>query len=281
MGTFPHLPLFTDAFIADTTHLNATETGAYIMLLMMAWRTPSCRLPDDDTKLARWARVDPRTWSRIKVRVMEFWQLSDGHWTQKRLLSERDKVSKMAEAARENGKHGGRPKSLKNNDTKNPAGSSWATQQKAPIPIPIKQELETHIDMLEAVPREEPSHSHTKTKPRNRWPDGSFDRIWEAYPHKVGKKAVYAKLEVIEREGEVAPEVILDGIERYRLAKPDHHDWKNPLTWLNQGCWADEYGTPAGVRPPPPQQNGSRSTFDEASFLAAAERRQAERKLNS
>jgi hypothetical protein len=104
-------------------------------------------------------------------------------------------------------------------------------------------------DILTNPPKEkDPKGSQKKTPPK--WPAGSFDRIWSAYPHKVGKKAVYAKLALIERSAEARPDEIVDGIERYKLAKPEHHDWKNPLTWLNQGCWADEYGTPAGTGPP-------------------------------
>ncbi|ACL63205.1 DUF1376 domain-containing protein [Methylobacterium nodulans] len=45
MSAYPSLPLFTDAFIADTGHLSAAETGAYLMLLMVAWRSPGCSLP--------------------------------------------------------------------------------------------------------------------------------------------------------------------------------------------------------------------------------------------
>ena len=72
MSRFPSLPLFTDAFLADTGHLTAQETGAYLLLIMMAWRLPGCRLPDDDAKLARWARVDARTWRHLKPVVMSF-----------------------------------------------------------------------------------------------------------------------------------------------------------------------------------------------------------------
>jgi uncharacterized protein YdaU (DUF1376 family) len=140
MSSFPSLPLFTDAFLADTGHLSAQETGAYVLLLMMAWRLPDCRLPDDDAKLCRWARLDRRTWLRLKPVVMEFWVLQDGFWTQKRLSKERDVVSKRAEVARQNGKHGGRPKSLENKELENQAGSLRDTQQKAPNPIPIEKE---------------------------------------------------------------------------------------------------------------------------------------------
>jgi uncharacterized protein YdaU (DUF1376 family) len=144
MSQFPSLPLFTDAFLADTGHLSAQETGAYLLLIMIAWRSPECRLPDDDAKLARWARVDKRTWLRIKPSIMEFWTLQDGFWMQKRLSKERDIVSKRAEVARQNGLHGGRPKSLENNESQNPAGSLRVAQKKAPNPNPIKHTPSLH-----------------------------------------------------------------------------------------------------------------------------------------
>ncbi|ARO57215.1 YdaU family protein [Methylorubrum extorquens] len=136
MSAYPSLPLFTDAFIADTGHLSAQETGAYLMLMMVAWRSPECRLPDTDDKLARWARVDRRTWLRIKPAVMEFWTLADGFWSQKRLSKEREFVSKRAEVNRRNGEQGGRPKSLKNNDAENPVGYERVSETKAPTPTP-------------------------------------------------------------------------------------------------------------------------------------------------
>lgn len=161
MSAFPSLPLFTDAFIADTGHLNATETGAYLMLLMVAWRTPECRLPDDDQRLARWARVDARSWARIKPKVMEFWTLTEGQWSQKRLLLERDKVRKFAEASRRNGTAGGRPKGLKNKRAENPAGSQEETQQKAPNPIPNPKGDSTCVE----------SSAHARPIPEDWFPD--------------------------------------------------------------------------------------------------------------
>jgi uncharacterized protein YdaU (DUF1376 family) len=147
MSAYPSLPLFTDAFLADTGHLSAQETGAYLLLLMVAWRNEGCRLPDMDEDLAAWARVDMRTWKRLKPRIMErFWTLADGFWTQKRLTKERDIVSKRAAVARENGARGGRPKSLENDETENPAGSSRVTQKKAPNPIYTLEEINSSKD---------------------------------------------------------------------------------------------------------------------------------------
>ena len=138
------MPVFTDAFISDTTHLTAEETGAYTMLLYIAWQSPGCGLPNNDKKLAKWARVSPETWAAIKPNVMEFWTLTDrvkgGFWVQNRQLREFAYVEKRAETARANGKRGGRRKSIKPDTSHNPSGSSWDTQKKpnpeAPNPNP-------------------------------------------------------------------------------------------------------------------------------------------------
>lgn len=96
MAEFPALPLFTDAFIGDTTHLSAAQTGAYLMLLMIAWRTEDCTLPDEDEKLARYARMDLRTWKNNRSTVIEFFQKdSNGRLYQPRLSDERNYVEHM------------------------------------------------------------------------------------------------------------------------------------------------------------------------------------------
>lgn len=237
MSKFPHLPLFTDAFIADTMHLSAAETGAYLMLLMVAWRSPECRLPDDDQKLARWARVEARHWPKVKQNVMTFWTLSEGYWTQARLLKEHAYCSKSAAVARANGKLGGRPKSLETLNPDNPAGSSRVPQQKAPIPIPI-QEGSTEPSLIE----DSKLSSHPKPSV---W--GSFDEFWAAYPAKVGKEAARRKFERIRRGGKVAFPDLMAGLQRYKASKPPDRDWCHPTTWLNQGRWEDEASKPNGA----------------------------------
>jgi uncharacterized protein YdaU (DUF1376 family) len=154
MSEFPSLPLFTDAYLADTRHLTAQEHGAYLLLLMMAWRLPDCRLPDDDAKLAKWASLDARTWKRIKPTVMAFWTLAEDQWSQSRLTREREFVSKRADVARRNGATGGRPKTLNSNGSDNPAGSTRVTQTKAPSPNPSpKVETEASQHWTAARPK--------------------------------------------------------------------------------------------------------------------------------
>jgi len=110
MAEFPALPIFTDAFIADTLHLNALQTGAYFMLLMVAWRTKTCSLPDDDDRLAAFSRLDKRTWLKNKDVIMAFWHRNNaGEFYQKRLSDER----KLAEDRRNQAVQAGRASALK------------------------------------------------------------------------------------------------------------------------------------------------------------------------
>lgn len=98
MADYPALPLWTDAYLADTMHLSATESGAYLHLLMAAWRTPTCSIPVDDRKLARMAKCAPREWKRVRDVVMAFWVIDEKTKTatQKRLLTERIRVTEKS-----------------------------------------------------------------------------------------------------------------------------------------------------------------------------------------
>lgn len=89
MAEFASLPLFTDAYLADAGHLSFEEHGRYLLLLIHMWRSPGCRLPDDDEWLARRFHCDASA-VRMHMRplIVEFMQVHDGWITQKRLQQE-------------------------------------------------------------------------------------------------------------------------------------------------------------------------------------------------
>lgn len=91
MAEFPALPLWTDAYLADTRHLTTEEHGAYLLLIMEAWRRVNCNLPDDDAVLARLAGLTNVRWAEIKPTIMAFWHRNNRSktWSQKRLSRER------------------------------------------------------------------------------------------------------------------------------------------------------------------------------------------------
>ena len=105
MAEYPSLPLFTDAFIADTIHLNAAQTGAYLMLLMCAWRSKDCTIPNDDKILARFSRMSPKEWAANRDVILSFWDLNDdGEYFQKRLTDERSYANDRRDQATRAGK---------------------------------------------------------------------------------------------------------------------------------------------------------------------------------
>lgn len=100
MADFPYLPLWTDAFLADTVHLDNRESGAYLLLLVASWRIGGA-LPNNDTKLARYAKCSPREWQRVRAAIMPFWTVDEnGGLFQKRLEVERMYVTERSAKAR-------------------------------------------------------------------------------------------------------------------------------------------------------------------------------------
>ena len=94
MAEFPFLPVDVRAFMADTQHLDARETGAYAALLFHAWLAADNGLPDDDKRLCMLARCTPAEWRKIRSTVLGFWFLgNDGRWHQKRLDTTRKDVA--------------------------------------------------------------------------------------------------------------------------------------------------------------------------------------------
>jgi uncharacterized protein YdaU (DUF1376 family) len=133
MAEFPALPLWTDAYLADTTDLSAEEHGVYLLLLMAAWRSPTCALPDDDERLARMARIGTKKWRKMRPTMARFFVVEDGQWTQKRLLKERDRV----ETSRSQKSKAARAKHAKNKDNGSAAAPAESVQKTCnPYPYP-------------------------------------------------------------------------------------------------------------------------------------------------
>jgi len=86
------MPLYIPDFLADTMHLSAAETGAYLCLIMDYWLHDG--LPDDDDKLAKIARVPGKTWRRMRPTIAAFFCQN---WRHKRIDSELEKMVGITE----------------------------------------------------------------------------------------------------------------------------------------------------------------------------------------
>lgn len=177
MAEFPALPLWTDAYLADTRHLSAEQHGAYLLLLMEAWRRPSCSLPDDDALLARLSGLGGR-WDANRDAVMAFWT-RDGRrkeWTQKRLVQEREYVASKSRSQRDNAAKRWKGKK-KDNAMAMPIAMSNACQTDAPTPTPTIGE-DTNVSSLSEPPVSDRGKSARK---RIEYP-ADFEAAWQAYP---------------------------------------------------------------------------------------------------
>jgi uncharacterized protein YdaU (DUF1376 family) len=141
MADFPALPLWTDALIGDTYQLTPAEFGAYMRLLIVAWRRPDCNLPNNDVFLGR-CIGDRKNWHRLKTVVMAFWTLGeDGFYRQFRLLREREYVSRQAVKS----SAGGKAKALKDRQRRSARGlpndmpNECQIDAPTPTPTPKKE----------------------------------------------------------------------------------------------------------------------------------------------
>lgn len=69
------MPLYVGDFLADTMHLNATETGIYMRLIMHCWQHGS--IPRDDRTLALIGHCDTRVWHQYRETVLRFFDVVD------------------------------------------------------------------------------------------------------------------------------------------------------------------------------------------------------------
>lgn len=239
MTTIPAMMLWTDAYMADTSHLTTTEHGAYLLILMAMWRAGGT-LPADDVRLSRIARLSLDKWRKIAPTILEFMTIENGAISQKRLKLELEIARSKADKAREAGRSGGISNALKRQErigsdaTETPVAegehrSSYQNQTK-------NQKKDS--SSLRSEPRAQKSSSDIRFE---------FEReFWPAYPHKVGKPAALRAFGGARKAASL--ETILAGLDRYKRDKPADRSWLNPATFLNQQRFLDQ---PARAGPGP------------------------------
>lgn len=142
MAEFPMMPLYTDAYLADTMHLSIDEHGAYLKLLIIMWRTSDLRLPDDDKRLARMLGISMPRFAKLRRTIAPFFIIEDDVWRHKKLEKVRQKVAKRSAVKSERGARGAKARWLKNNETDMPQASVKQCLGDG-IPYPIERKKES------------------------------------------------------------------------------------------------------------------------------------------
>ncbi len=167
MAAFPAMPLFTDAYLADTRHLTTEEHGAYLLLLMCTWRSRGCVLADNDKALARITGLTPARWRRMRPVIEAFFELEEGMWRQGKLTSVYADVSKRVARNRASGAKGGRALAAKKR-----AEASKIAGNSQPHKVATKAKTKSRkpaLDHPEPAHAEEADDSPRATTDISRW----------------------------------------------------------------------------------------------------------------
>lgn len=103
------MPLYVGEYLADTMELNAEQHGAYLLMLMHAWKSDG-KLPADPARLCQIARMSPQQWSRSEPLLREFFNCGPDAWTHKRVVNELGKAKDFVEKKSAAGKLGAKKK---------------------------------------------------------------------------------------------------------------------------------------------------------------------------
>ena len=236
MAQFPALPLWTDAYLADTGHLTTIEHGAYMLLLMTMWRAGG-KLPNDDKQLARYCRLTAGQWARVKPTLLAFFKVNSDSITQGRLTDElaivRQKSAKQSNSARakwrkENNKRHASA------DAETPIGDiPDGCQVDAPISTPTIEEDKSSSLMSETSSDEHPEEP--KNGKGNRIYSEDFEAFWQSYPRSpnMSKPKAMAGWKKLSSQERLACSGAVGAYKTFLAGKPDHPTM-HAATFINE-----------------------------------------------
>jgi uncharacterized protein YdaU (DUF1376 family) len=198
------MQLYVNDYLADTAHLNASQHGAYMLLIMNYWQQGK-PLNNSRERLGSVARMTPDEWEDNREILAEFFWIDGDIWTHARVENDLAKVREKSEKA-----------------------SVSARQAFA------KRSQSDRI----ANGEQSPTYTDTDTDTKKDIYTESFEDFWKTYPLRVGKgSAMKAWVKAIKK---TTPEIIIEGADRY--GKDPNRDpafTAHPATWLNGDRWLD------------------------------------------
>lgn len=148
----PDIPVNPETFLFNTLHMSAEEFGAFSLLAYHSWREdPPCSIPNDDSTLARIARLSDERWAACKHRVLAaFTSGSASRLYHKELRQIYDKLRR---------KHAARVSAANvaiNSRYKKPNGmNGFHTNGNGLLPANVYEPLQQNVTIPPHPPREE------------------------------------------------------------------------------------------------------------------------------
>lgn len=211
------IQLNIEKLVGGTVHMDATEFGAYMSLIVAAYQSGN-KLPDDDRVLSRMARVTGHKWAKIRPIIEAKFVVKNGFWEQKFIKKDLLRCESLSKKNKAN--------ALKNNNTPKPVGKPNGSQTTANTSIKYQVS----------------NNSSKKKTIKEKKYDKNFLDIWEVWPKKRKgneDKAYSAYKSALKRDTE---ENINKGIQEYINSDEAKGDYaKGCAAWLNDDRWAWDY----------------------------------------
>lgn len=252
MAAPPYMKLYVGDYHGDTTHLTTVEHGAYLLLLMAMWRAGG-KLPRDDKRIAALTKLSAAEWAEIKPTIMEFFQVSGGSFSHKRLVAEMSKYESVVEKRSKAGKASASKKASDNND-----------------------EASTHVEQVLNTCSHNQNHNqnHLKKDKTTSYLSSEFDDFWKQYPRKVGKGAALKAYAKARKENDHATLIGAVLAQRAWGIWTEERFIPHASTWLNEQRWLDERPKQTFGAKPPGNRSQPRSMAEIVLERQAARRRE-------
>lgn len=245
MAQFPCLPLWTDAYLADTTHLTTVEHGSYLLLLMAMWRSKEKSLPNDDVFLARICKLTSSQWKRIRPVLEPFFDVNNGRLSNGRLSDEAIAVKQKSK----NQSSKAKARWLKNKNSGNAVASSGHSQNDASLNLTLNHIDNTKDSIIPPIV-----------------PHDDFESLWVAWQPfdmvKGNKQDALKAYTKIINKGESDHETLIRRAADYcQQCHTIRSKTKHVSSWLNGGSWKHESEPIAYTATKPNGHAGKRDEF--------------------
>lgn len=206
-------------YLKKTAHLSVTQHGAYFLLMQHFYATEA-PLPTDKSSLYRIAKAETKPErNAVDSVIQQFWKKADGGLVNGRAQEEIAKASKARDAARENGRNGGRPKKTQPVSSENPSGSNIETHSViSQNPVGSRNETQTEPSPIKPSGKAlQPPTSNHQTYTQNHRLREFFAEAQGAYPPRSGRvNWTIAERNFYQLVTDGAdPDALIQGVKRY------------------------------------------------------------------
>lgn len=219
------MPLYIADYLGDTLHLTTEQHGAYLLLLMAAWKRGG-HVPDDEAQLAQITRLADRWQTHASATVRAFFTHRDGMLWHDRVVDELHKAEALVHKRSRAGAAG--------------AAAKWQNDGKRmrlPVPAPMPPQCVDDGPSPSPSPREE----HPPSTRRRGGSADRFEEFWQAWPRNERKQDKAKCLDYWKRNG---LDAIADGILADVRTKRATKKWADgfveaPLVYMRGRRWDD------------------------------------------